>query len=521
MRTDILRKTALTAAGLAFTGGAIAGPVTTALAAPTTPCRPRSPRTARAGERELGVRYEAQPNFYYCGPAAARNALSVQGKNIDVDGMAQRMGTTEAGTNSINDITPVLNKETGKRRLPVRRDPRRQGRRQADRQATRRHRHRHRRRPRHRRQHRRHRHRHRRHHPLLRRRALHQRRRLPRQRQHRHHRRLRRPQPGLLPDERRQPRRLDRHPRLHRLTHHTPTTRAGPTRGRPFRHARGLAHADPAPPSVRAGSADPGMVARRRRGGTSRRRPVPPDRPAPVRRAPGPAGRRRPTPGRAAGAAPARSASRSTPSSSPRTWRSVPAYRWGRRVGPAGASRPDARQAQTDSTGQTPQRGDAGGADHRAELHEGGAGQGRRRPVRRAAAPRWRPGRRRVVAGPASGSPATARQTTRRTLVSTTGCRCPYANAATARAVYVPDARQRQQLVQLGRGPGRRAARRSPARTRAAAPPGGDSRAAPTSGSPRRGRPRPGRPGSGQRASQASPGGERRGRPASAAASPR
>ncbi|MGW4502037.1 C39 family peptidase, partial [Micromonospora sp. NPDC004336] len=51
---------------------------------------------------------------YYCGPAAARNALSVQGKNIDVDGMAQRMGTTEAGTNSINDITPVLNKETGR-----------------------------------------------------------------------------------------------------------------------------------------------------------------------------------------------------------------------------------------------------------------------------------------------------------------------------------------------------------------------------------------------------------------------
>lgn len=42
------------------------------------------------------------------------------------------------------------------------------------------------------------------------------------------------------------------------------------------------------------------------------------------------------------------------------------------------------------------------------------------------------------VAGPASGSPAIARHTTRRTFVSTTGCRCPYANAATARAVYVP-----------------------------------------------------------------------------------
>ncbi|RLK08829.1 peptidase C39-like protein [Micromonospora sp. M71_S20] len=114
MRTDMLRKTALTAAGLAFTGGAIAGPVTTAFAAPaeTTPVSVAA-QDRKHGERELGVRYEAQPNFYYCGPAAARNALSVQGKNIDVDGMAQRMGTTEAGTNSINDITPVLNKETG------------------------------------------------------------------------------------------------------------------------------------------------------------------------------------------------------------------------------------------------------------------------------------------------------------------------------------------------------------------------------------------------------------------------
>ncbi|MGC4808882.1 C39 family peptidase, partial [Micromonospora sp. DT233] len=62
----------------------------------------------------LDVRYEAQPNFYYCGPAAARNALSVQGKAISVDAMAKEMGTTENGTDSINDITPILNKETGK-----------------------------------------------------------------------------------------------------------------------------------------------------------------------------------------------------------------------------------------------------------------------------------------------------------------------------------------------------------------------------------------------------------------------
>ncbi|MEU8116837.1 C39 family peptidase [Micromonospora sp. NPDC048947] len=116
MRTDLIRKTTLTAAGLAFTAGAIAGPVTTAFAAPTgkPATQTQTDRKGGHGERELGVRYEAQPNFYYCGPAATRNALSVQGKNINVDDMAKEMGTTEAGTNSINDITPVLNKETGK-----------------------------------------------------------------------------------------------------------------------------------------------------------------------------------------------------------------------------------------------------------------------------------------------------------------------------------------------------------------------------------------------------------------------
>ncbi|MET8044585.1 C39 family peptidase, partial [Micromonospora sp. NPDC005215] len=115
MRTDLIRKTALTAAGLAFTGGAIAGPVTAAYAASDAkPATQTQSDRKPSGERELGVRYEAQPNFYYCGPAATRNALSVQGKNINVDDMAKEMGTTEAGTNSINDITPVLNKETGK-----------------------------------------------------------------------------------------------------------------------------------------------------------------------------------------------------------------------------------------------------------------------------------------------------------------------------------------------------------------------------------------------------------------------
>ncbi|MFC3500249.1 C39 family peptidase [Micromonospora krabiensis] len=114
MRTDLIRKTVLTAAGIAAAGGGIAGPAIAAHAAPadTKPAQVQD-RKNNSGERELNVRYEAQPNFYYCGPAATRNALSVQGKDINVDAMAKEMGTTEAGTNSINDITPVLNKETG------------------------------------------------------------------------------------------------------------------------------------------------------------------------------------------------------------------------------------------------------------------------------------------------------------------------------------------------------------------------------------------------------------------------
>ncbi|MBU8856042.1 MULTISPECIES: C39 family peptidase [unclassified Micromonospora] len=114
MATTLLRKTVLTAAGIAATAGGIAGPAIAAHAAPTTGTTSVVADRKGHGERELDVRYEAQPNFYFCGPAAARNALSVQGKNIDVHAMAEEMGTTEAGTNSINDITPVLNKETGK-----------------------------------------------------------------------------------------------------------------------------------------------------------------------------------------------------------------------------------------------------------------------------------------------------------------------------------------------------------------------------------------------------------------------
>ena len=114
MRTTMLRKTALTIAAAAATAGGIAAPAIAAQATPGVQATAVVQADRKGhGERQLDVRYEAQPNFYYCGPAAARNALSVQGKNIDVHTMAKQMGTTENGTDSINDITPVLNHETG------------------------------------------------------------------------------------------------------------------------------------------------------------------------------------------------------------------------------------------------------------------------------------------------------------------------------------------------------------------------------------------------------------------------
>ncbi|WBB78642.1 C39 family peptidase [Micromonospora sp. WMMD882] len=102
--TALIRKTALTIAGAAVVGGAVAAPAT-AFAAPAE--RPGNT------ERQLNIRYEAQPNFYYCGPAAARNALTAMDKTPDQDQVAKEMGTTEAGTDSANDITRFLNKETG------------------------------------------------------------------------------------------------------------------------------------------------------------------------------------------------------------------------------------------------------------------------------------------------------------------------------------------------------------------------------------------------------------------------
>jgi hypothetical protein len=54
-----------------------------------------------------------QPNGWYCGPAATRIALSSQGRLPSFDDLAKDLGTTMAGTDSIYDVTRVLNYNYG------------------------------------------------------------------------------------------------------------------------------------------------------------------------------------------------------------------------------------------------------------------------------------------------------------------------------------------------------------------------------------------------------------------------
>ncbi|MGI5212847.1 C39 family peptidase [Plantactinospora sp. CA-290183] len=97
------RRVALATAGVALIGATIAGPVGALGAGPEA----QAPRPPSA--MELTVDYQAQPNFYYCGPAATRIALSADGAAPSQDDVATELGTTTAGTNSAEDTTRVLN----------------------------------------------------------------------------------------------------------------------------------------------------------------------------------------------------------------------------------------------------------------------------------------------------------------------------------------------------------------------------------------------------------------------------
>ncbi|MEV1143245.1 C39 family peptidase [Micromonospora sp. NPDC049799] len=118
LTTGIVRKSALGVAGLAFAGGLAAGPAVAAeAAAPQTsaPVSAAQADKARDGaDKRVGdYAFEAQPNFYYCGPASTRIALSAQGEVPGQNELAEKLGTTEAGTPSAFDITRVLNEELG------------------------------------------------------------------------------------------------------------------------------------------------------------------------------------------------------------------------------------------------------------------------------------------------------------------------------------------------------------------------------------------------------------------------
>jgi hypothetical protein len=110
----ILRKAALATAGLAVAGGAVAGPLATTTAAYAAPAPAAANAEAKpAAGKELNVRYQAQSTYYYCGPAAVRNALTAQGHDIGQHDLAKQMGTTVNGTDSAEDTTKTLNKVTG------------------------------------------------------------------------------------------------------------------------------------------------------------------------------------------------------------------------------------------------------------------------------------------------------------------------------------------------------------------------------------------------------------------------
>ncbi|MER7003699.1 C39 family peptidase [Dactylosporangium sp. NPDC000555] len=61
----------------------------------------------------LDYEFQLQPNFYYCGPAATRIALTAAGHAISQDQAAAMLGTTTSGTDSALDTTRALNSVLG------------------------------------------------------------------------------------------------------------------------------------------------------------------------------------------------------------------------------------------------------------------------------------------------------------------------------------------------------------------------------------------------------------------------
>jgi hypothetical protein len=64
-------------------------------------------------EKTLKVEYQAQETGYWCGPAATRIALSARKAPPSQGDLASQLGTTENGTDDIDQVTGVLNQHLG------------------------------------------------------------------------------------------------------------------------------------------------------------------------------------------------------------------------------------------------------------------------------------------------------------------------------------------------------------------------------------------------------------------------
>ena len=187
-------------------------------------------------------------------------------------------------------------------------------------------------------------------------------------------------------------------------------------------------------------------------------------------------------------------ASRSTASSLPRTWRSVPAYVWPRRAGPWCAGLPASRQAHRAAIGQRAQSSFFAVHTSAPSSMEAAAQRAARLARRRAAGhgracarPRWS-----RSAGTGCRSPRGRRPGGR-------WCRVRHAAVRTRTRPRPPPCTRRYRAARAA-GRARSARRRravplSPARPRAGAAHGADSRAGPRRGPPRRAHRRPGRRG--------------------------
>ncbi|MGC7099201.1 C39 family peptidase [Amycolatopsis lurida] len=92
--------------------GALVLPGAAFAAANPAPVAPADVKVA--GAKSLNVQYQVQETGYWCGPAAARIAMSARTGNLPSQGdLAAQMGTTENGTDHISQIANALNANLG------------------------------------------------------------------------------------------------------------------------------------------------------------------------------------------------------------------------------------------------------------------------------------------------------------------------------------------------------------------------------------------------------------------------